>query len=321
MDVDPIAVTGAGGFIGEALCRRLAADGDAVLGVDIDESRRGRVEATGARFVAADIADRDSIAAALQGCAGVVHTAAIVSEWGPMADFIRVNTAGTRNVLDAIPDMARAVVLASVAVWGYDFRADVAEDTPPRPCGIPYIDTKGATQTLALLRGATVVRPGDVYGPGSVPWVVRPLATMKARQFRLPGTGGGLITPVYIDDLVDCVVRALRTPAAAGRAYTCWDGNAVTAYDFFSHHARWLGREHPDTIPAALAVAAGFVSEQIARVTGKPPLVSRDSLRFISRRAVYPNARARDELGWSPAVSLADGMARTEAWARAERLV
>ena len=319
--VDPIAVTGAGGFIGEAVCRRLVADGERVVGIDVAESAAARVTATGARFARADIADAASIAAALDGCAGVIHSAAIVSDWGSMAEFVRVNTRGTVNVLDALPARARAVVLASVAVWGYEFGADLAEQTPPKPCGNPYIDTKGATETLALLRGATVVRPGDVYGPGSVPWVLRPLETMKRGLFRLPGDGSGLMTPVYIDDLVDCIVRAYRTPSAAGRAYTCWDGHAVTARDFFSHHARWIGRERVDTIPAPLAVAGGLVQELIARVTGRPPLLSRSAITFISRRAVYPNTRAREELGWEPAVALEEGMARTEAWARAAGLV
>ena len=319
--VDPIAVTGAGGFIGEAVCRRLAADGETVVGIDVAEQARSRVEAAGARFVRADIADASATAVALQGCAGVVHAAAIVSDWGSMSDFIQVNTAGTRNVLDALPARARAVVLASVAVWGYEFSRDLSEDTPPKPCGIPYIDTKGATETLARLRGATVVRPGDVYGPGSVPWVVRPLETMKRGLFRLPGRGEGIMTPIHIDDLVDCVVRAYRTPAAAGRAYTCWDGEPVTAYEFFSHHARWLGREHPGTIPAPLAVGAALVQEAIARATGRPPLLSRSAITFVSRRAAYPNARAREDLDWRPDVPLAEGMARTQEWARAAGLL
>lgn len=291
---DAVGVTGARGFIGGAVCARLRADGRRVVEIDLPE---------------VDVADAAAVRRALDGCAGVVHTAAIVEEGGRMADYVRVNTQGTRNVLDAIGD-ARAVVLSSVAVWGYDFRTDVDEGSPPRACGNPYIDTKGATETLALLRDATVVRPGDVIGPGSKPWIVRPVEAMQRGAFVLPGKGEGLMTPVYVDDLVDAIVRALDSPAAAGRAYTVWNGEPVTARDFFAHHARWVGKPLR-TLPRPLAALGALVT----------PGVSPDALRFISRRAVFPNARAREELGWAPRVPFAEGMARSEAWLRSSGLL
>ena len=283
-----VAVTGAGGFIGGAVCRRLAADGDEPIGIDLAGADRR-----------ADVADPASTVAALAGADAVVHAAAIVSERGRMADFVRVNVRGTRNVLDAAAGRP-VVAIASVAGWGYEFSRPLAEDSPPRPCGIPYIDTKGATETLALRRGATVIRPGDVYGPGSVPWVVRPLEMMRAGRFFLPAPGDGLVTPVFVDDLVDAIVRALREPRAAGRAYTVWDGEAVTAREFFGFHARSLGQDRVRVLPAPLLRLA-------ARAVGAGPA----AVTFMQRRATFPNARAREELGWEPRVGLAEGMART----------
>src|SRR6188474_3329365 len=95
-----VAVTGAGGFIGAAVCRRLVDDGVEVVGLDLPPAAE-RVRATGARFVACDVTDATAVAQALRGVPHVVHTAAIVSDWGPMADFVRVNVDGTRHVLDA----------------------------------------------------------------------------------------------------------------------------------------------------------------------------------------------------------------------------
>jgi nucleoside-diphosphate-sugar epimerase len=281
-------VTGAAGFIGAAVCRRLAADGDEPIGVDLAGADRR-----------ADVADAASTVAALAGADAVVHAAAIVSERGRMEDFVRVNTRGTRNVLDAAGDR-RTVVLASVAGWGYEFAHDLAEDAPPRPCGIPYIDTKGATEVLALRRGATVIRPGDVYGPGSQPWVVRPLEMMRAGRFFLPAPGDGIVTPVFVHDLVDAIVRALREPKAAGRAYTVWDGVPVTAREFFRFHARSLGHDDVRLLPAPLLRLA-------ARAAGAGPA----AVTFVQRRATFPNTRAREELGWEPRMSLERGMALT----------
>jgi nucleoside-diphosphate-sugar epimerase len=291
--VATIAVTGASGFIGAAVCSRLRADGDVPIAVDISGEPDRR----------ADVADPSSTVAALAGADAVVHAAAIVSERGRMADFVRVNTRGTRNVLDAAGPR-RAVVIASVAGWGYEFTRDLDEDSPPRPCGIPYVDTKGATETLALRRGATVIRPGDVYGPRSTPWVVRPLEMMRAGRFFLPHPGDGVMTPVYVDDLVDAVIRALDAPR--GRAYTVWDGQPVTA----RHYFETLKGAPVRTLPAPLLRAA-------SRAMGMGPA----AVTFVTRRAAYPNDRARQELGWRLETSFDEGMARTREWARAAGLL
>ena len=290
-----VAVTGASGFIGAALTNRLRADGDEVVGIDV----------TGNPDRRADVSDPSATVAALGGADAIVHAAAIVAERGRMEDFVRVNVRGTRNVLDAAGPR-RTVVIASVAGWGYEFRRDLDEDAPPRPCGLPYVDTKGATETLALRRGATVIRPGDVYGPGSTPWVVRPLEMIRAGRFYLPSPGDGVMTLVYIDDLVDAIVRALREPRAAGRAYTVWDGEPVPAREYFER----LGGRPVRTLPAPVLRAA-------ARAMGVGPA----AVTFVTRRAAYPNERARAELGWRPSTTLDQGMARTREWARATGLL
>ena len=290
-----VAVTGASGFIGAALTNRLRADGDEVVGIDV----------TGNPDRRADVSDPSATVAALGGADAIVHAAAIVAERGRMEDFVRVNVRGTRNVLDAAGPR-RTVVIASVAGWGYEFRRELREDAPPRPCGLPYVDTKGATETLALRRGATVIRPGDVYGPGSIPWVIRPLEMIRAGRFYLPSPGDGIMTLAYIDDLVDAIVRALREPRAAGRAYTVWDGEPVLAREYFER----LGGRPVRTLPAPVLRAA-------ARAMGVGPA----AVTFVTRRAAYPNERARAELGWRPSTTLDEGMARTREWARTTGLL
>lgn len=300
-------MTGAKGFIGAATCARLRADGHDVVEIDLPD---------------VDVTDSAALERVLSGCDLAVHTVALLPDRGGMDDHVRVNVGGTLNVLDAAErqGVARVLHVSSVAVWGYEFDRDLDEDSPPRPCGNPYIDTKGTSELLARRRGATVVRPGDVYGPRSEPWVIRPINAINAGMLVLPDGGRGLITPVYIDDLIDCFVRALTADAAAGQVFTCWDGQAITARDFFAYHAAWTGRT-VRTAPAPLVKLGAAGGVVAARAAGRQPDVSPASLQFISRKAVYPNDRAREVLGWEPRTSLDEGMRRAEEWARGESLL
>src|SRR3954454_15647341 len=217
------AVTGAGGFIGHAICGRLTAEGAEVLGLDLNPGAAERVRAAGAHFVEADVADGEALGAALDRADLVVHTAAHVREWGSMEEFIRVNVAGTANVLDATAKAGaeRIVHLSSVVVYGYESPIEQGESAFRRVHGIPYIDTKSASDRLACRRGAVVIRPGDVYGPASLPWALRPLELAKGGLLVVPGKGDGIMLPAYIDDLVEGVVCGLRR-GEPGEAYAVW---------------------------------------------------------------------------------------------------
>jgi nucleoside-diphosphate-sugar epimerase len=232
------AVTGAGGFIGGAVCRRLVAEGARVVGVEVDERTAARVEDAGAELALADVTDRGALQRALDGAELVVHTAAYVRDWGTMEEFVRVNVGGTANVLDAAEScgVERVVHISSVSVYGYHHQGELDEDASHRTYGIPYIDTKSASDALALRRGAVVIRPGDVYGPRSAPWTLRPLELAKAGRLAVPGRGDGIMLPVYIDDLVEAVALGLRR-GEPGRAYAAWDGEPVTFGEYFDRIA------------------------------------------------------------------------------------
>ena len=304
-----VAVTGAAGFIGRAMCRRLAAEGHDVIGIDLDPGAAARVTETGAQFRRADVSDRGAVRGALDGAGLVVHTAALLPGSGGMSDSVRVNVGGTENVCIAARDasVGRVVHVSSVAAWGYDFKTDITEDEPlATRSSHPYIATKAASELVARKHGATIVKPGDVYGPESQPWAVIPFELIKGGRAALPMKGRGILTLVYVDDLVDCIYRALTLPGGERGVFTAWDGRPVSAKDFFDFYARMLGKSGVRTAPRA-------VLRPLMRLT---PGVNPDDLIFLMRRAVYPNARAREVLGWEPRVTLEEGMVRTEDWLR-----
>ena len=316
-----VAVTGAGGFIGGALCRRLASAGAQVIGIDASADAAERIRGAGAVPVTADVTDGGTMRDALAEAELLVHAAAIVGDSGAMSDHVRVNVGGTATVLEAAraAGVKRALHLSSVVVYGYDDPSHQDESAHLRSCGVPYIDTKSASDRLARHRGAIVVRPGDVYGPGSI-WVRRPMELAKAGQLVVPGRGEGIMLPVYLDDLVAAILLALER-GHPGEAYTAWkDDERVTFEEYLNRFAALAGKRPARRLPRPLIRAAGLAAEAAAALSGQPPQLTRHSGILIDRRGTVSAAKLR-ELGWVPEVSLDEGMRRTEGWLRAEGLL
>ena len=304
-----LTVTGAGGFIGSAVCARASAAGARVIGLEMDGAGVERARAAGAsEVIEGNVTDGSSVQAAVSDADLVVHTAANVREWGPMSEFIEVNVAGTAKVLEAAPDEAKVVHLSSVVVYGYDSPETLDETAALRSVGIPYVDTKAASDRLARERGAVVIRPGDVYGPGSLPWVVRPLDLMRKRLLAVPRESWML--PVFVDDLVEAILLGLES-GAPGEAYTAWSGDRITFAEYFDRLAEAAGLKPPSRLPAPTLWLLGALAEGGARLTRTPPAIGRFGATFVSRSGAASNRKLREDLGWEPRVGIEEGIARS----------
>jgi nucleoside-diphosphate-sugar epimerase len=313
-----VFVTGALGFIGRALCDRYRALGADVRGVDVRaDPERG--------VVAGDVSRPGPWQDHADGAGLVIHTAAIVSMRGGAERFWRVNVTGTRNVLDAAGrgGAQRFVHLSSVVVFGFDFPDRVDERHPVRPNGVPYVDTKVASEQVVLQAHAagelacTVVRPGDVYGPGSRPWTVVPVRELRARRLLLPAMGRGVFSPAYIDNLVEGIVRAAGAEQGPGQVFTLTDGSGVETRDFFGRYARMLGGRRVPVAPTRVATALARAVSLMAPKSEVTPAAA----SYLARTGTYSIDKARSLLGYEPAVGLDEGMERCEAWLRAEGLL
>ncbi len=315
-------VTGAGGFIGGAVSRRLAAAGTAVRGVEVSPQAADRVARNGAEPVTADVTDRDAMRSVLEGADVLVHTAAIVSDAGSMEDHVRVNVGGTAATLGAAADagVGRSLHLSSVVVYGFRDPDTQDESAPLRTYGVPYIDTKSASDRLARRRGAVVVRPGDVYGPGSIPWSVRPLELAQSGQLAVPAGGDRQMLAVYIDDLVSAITSALAD-GEAGEAYTAWnDSEHLTFEQHFNAFAEMCGGKPARRLPRPAIKAVGLAGEAYSRLSGRPAPMTRHSVELIDRHGSVSAAKLR-AIGWRPEVGHAEGIRRTEEWLRSEGLL
>src|SRR3954471_2377462 len=317
-----IVVTGGGGFLGNAFVvalRRRFPDAE-IVPLDVRPGPGVRV---------ADILDRAALDALLPGTDLLVHTAAVVEESGAVDVMWRVNVGGTSAVLDAAEASGVAAVLhlSSIVVHGPTFPDGVDETGPVRMSGNPYTDTKVAAEHQALLAAArglpvAIVRPGDVYGPGSSPWTMRPIAPLMAGSFRLIDGGRGVLSPVFVDDLVDGALSLLDPeadvprlrPAARGQVFHVTGGSGVPAAEFFGHYARMTGTRMRSVPSVLLRVLA--------------PLLERLPLAFSPRigeyllhPGTYSIEKIRRTTGWQPRVGLQEGMDRTERWLRERAIV
>lgn len=311
-------VTGANGFIGRAFAHRLRERGDTVRGVDLRADPDAGV-------VAGDVTDPATWQHLVEPGATIVHTAALVSNLPSLAEAWRVNTLGTRRVLDAAVTRgaARVVYLSSVRAFSdLGFPDGVTEAHPLRPDGNPYVDTRIAAEQVALQAHAagevdvTVVRPGDVYGPGSRPWTLLPVEMIKANRFLLPAMGRGIFSPVHADDLVSGLVLAADRAEAAGQVFTLSGGVGVETRVFFGHYYRMLGRRGPVVMPTAAALALATAAAGLNRVRGADDETNPTAVRYLCRTGTYSIEKARAVLGYEPVVDLDEGMRRTEAWLR-----
>jgi nucleoside-diphosphate-sugar epimerase len=318
-----VFLTGGRGFIARALAQRYRADGAEVAGVDlVADPEHG--------IVAGDVTAPGAWQEHMAGSDLVIHTAAVVSNAVDLDTCWRVNVLGTRTAIAAAAQagVGRVVHISSIRAFsdlGYPDGVD--EQHPVRTDGNAYVDTKVASEQVALQAHAagevpcTVIRPGDVYGPGSRPWTLLPLEIIKANRFLLPAMGRGVFSPVYIDNLVDGLRLAAEQPQAAGQVFTLSDGIGVSCREFFSHYFRMLGKRGPVCLPTPLAVGLASGAGAVERLRGRQSEINATSMRYFARRGTYSIAKARRLLGYEPTVSLDEGMRRTEVWLRERGLL
>jgi nucleoside-diphosphate-sugar epimerase len=216
----------------------------------------------------------------------------------------------------------RFVLVSSQAAAGPAPSPDrpLTEDDPPQPFEA-YGRSKLEAETVVREHPAgvpwTIVRPSAVYGPGDVDFLA--LFRQAARGLGVyPGRRDARLSIVYVDDLVDALVRAGTAPAGAGRTYFA-ETEAVTWRDVYRAVARAARnplRVEVDVPRWALAVA-GRAGDVAWRLTGSPMLVNSQKIALGAPQWwLCDGTRARDELGFVSRVSLSDGVTRTLAWYR-----
>jgi nucleoside-diphosphate-sugar epimerase len=316
-----VLITGANGFIGNMLLAHYQAQGIPVVGVDLSGN--------GEDIFQGDIGQPETISQLLQDCDVVVHTAALVSNSIADADMWRVNVLATRNLIAAAEKhkVRRFVQISSIVAYGNSAEGELNEEQPVHADGGSYVLTKLASEHAVLAATANspmelvIIRPGDVYGPGSRPWVILPIEAINKGQFMLPAKGQGFFRPIFISDLIRGIALAVSTKEAAGEIFNLSCEGYMTTAEFFSHHYQWMNKRGPLKVSTGLAMFAASVATKLAQMTGGVNEASIATIAQLCTKSWFSIAKAERVLGWKPEVSFEDGMQQSKQWAQAQGLI
>ncbi len=305
-----IFLTGASGYIGQALSRRLAAAGHELRALVRPTSEVAPLERLGVALFSGDVTDRYSMREGMSGADWVVHAAAELDFEAPQERMRRINVEGSDNVASLAWKLGvgRLLAISSIAAFGGsppDGSPATEESPPALPLPTAYSATKrAADEAIAgwAERGlrANTVYPSLVYGPPGKKQGFNALLRMVIKG-RMPAVIGGdrMLTMVHIDDLIDGIVRVIER-AEPGAGYIL-AGQAVELGELVEQTARLAGGRPPRLhLSIGTAALLMLVARPYYKLRGYRPPLSAARLASLKRHWNFDDSKARHELGWRP---------------------
>ena len=321
-------VTGATGFLGKALARRLKTRGDEVTVLGRNPAILAELEREGLRPLRGDLADAAVVQTACQGQELVFHAGALSSAWGPAEAFYRANVLGTRNVIAGCEagGVRRLVHVSTPSIYfRFESRLAVAENSPlPAKTANEYARTKLLAEgeiDRACARGLPVItiRPRAIFGEGDNAILPRLISRLQSGRLRIIGDGLNITDLTYVENVVDALLLCAEAPdALLGRKYNITNGEPQLLWGLIEQLCAALGYQYPRrriSYPAAMALAA--VLEAVCRrLPGQPePLLTRYMVGVLAKSTTLDISAARRDLGYRPRVSVQAGFERfLHAW-------
>ena len=305
-------VTGASGFVGSAVARRLAADGHEIRVLMRPTSDRRNLAGLEADIVEGDLAQPDSLKAAVAGCDAVFHVAADYRIWVPDggASMYRANVDGTRELIRAAcaAGVGRIVYTSSVAVLGASRGAGIADETTVATEAAMvshYKKSKFLAEQVAmqLVRDedapVVIVNPSAPFGPRDIKPTPTGRIVLDAAKGRMPAYLDTGLNAVHVEDVADGHLLAFEK-GEIGERYIL-GGDNMTLREIIQTVTDSVGRTGPWLrLPRAPLYPVAWAAEMVARVTGREPVVTIDALRMAAKHMYYSSDKAREKLGYAP---------------------
>jgi 2-alkyl-3-oxoalkanoate reductase len=319
-----LLVTGASGFLGRAVVRAAAAAGHQVIAMVRPAASLGGLDwPAGVELLRGDLRQRGAWCADLNEVEAVIHLAAAVE--GDLATQFAGTVAATETLLEHLPETIRRFVhVSTFSIYDYGavpIGGTLTERTPiePKPeARDAYTITKLVQERLVTEfcgeRGVhlVVLRPGAIYGPGKL-WDYG--SAMKLGRFDLLFAPLARLKLTFVDNCAEAIVKAVDAPVPAGSIFNLVDDDPPT-HARFHRTSRRLGAETGRAVyvPWLLVATTGLAVALLNRLAFKDRARLPAFLAYRRQRASwkpmrYANAAAKEGLGWTPRVSLEDGLA------------
>jgi UDP-glucose 4-epimerase len=309
-----VLVTGAAGFIGRRLCRRLQDSGRAVHAL-LRQPAAGPWSAVfpvqlGVDPIPAEIFYKHQVDTVLH-LAGKAH--ALAERPGEGAEYQQINVDGTRMLLDAAmaAGVQRFVYFSSVKALAEPGEHCVDEDWRPAPATDIYGRSKYEAEQLVLAAGRAsgmhvcCLRPALVYGAGVKGNLLRMMQAIDAGSFPPVPDTGNRRSLVHVEDLIQAAMLAAENPAANGKTYIVTDGRDYTTREMYVMMAAALGRKVPGwTVPAWILRGVGHIGDLIGRVRGRRFTVDSEAVARLLGSACFSSKKITQQLGYMPAWDL-----------------
>jgi nucleoside-diphosphate-sugar epimerase len=330
-----VLITGATGFLGGALARRLQAEGWQVLATGRNAEAGAALEQAGMAFTQCDLAqDFTSVTHLVEQCSHVVHCAALSSPWGRRRAFQQANVVATENVLRACraAQVTRLVAISSPSVtFAYEAQRALQENAPwPEPAANGYIATKRLAELAVLAAAAAglpavVLRPKAMIGPGDTTLIPRVLKVATRGRFPLFGQEDVPLDLTWIGDAVEAVKLSLHAgPVVHGRVYHITSGQPLSRRLVLETLFQACGlKVDLRPLPIKFALGLGSALEAISRLATlgnwEPPL-TKYSVGALGFGQTLDISAAQKDLGYAPRTDLlAKLRACGEAWRAAQQ--
>ncbi len=320
-----ILITGAGGFLGSVIAKKLALDPRYEL-YSFSRSTYPKLLGLGLKEFIGDLKNKQDVDHALKDMDAVIHTASMVGMWGRYEDFYATNVIGTKNIISAMKEykIKKLIYTSTPSVaFDRDSLCGVDESTPiPKSYLTSYAKTKAIAESLVLAANSDelssiALRPHLIFGPGDLNLVPRVIKAQTKGRLKIIGDGKNLVDVTYVDNAADAHILALEklesTHPCAGKAYFLGQG-PIKLWDFTNEILKRSGLP-PVTkkmsIPTAFAI--GFVIESLLklfRIYNVHPPMTRFVALQLGKSHYFSHHNLEHDLGFTPQISIEEGLNR-----------
>jgi len=322
-------VTGATGFVGDNLVKKLVARGDSVRCLVRKNSNVASLKQQGVELAQGDVRDYDSIMKAVHGMDHVYHSAAAVGIGTfPRSEYYAINGDGTRNVVKASEEAGvEALVYVSTQSVTFDFteRINASEDNPSYPSRYkdPYSESKAIGEKEVIDAGrsgrlrTSAIRPTFIWGPGDRLMLPTIAKMAKQKQLFLINRGQAEISPSHVDNVSDAIMLAALKEDVSGESFLIADDRNLTVGEFTRNMVEAAALPAPTkSIPYGLAFSLAAVVEKLHELPfiKKAPSMTRYGVAIMGLNFTFSCEKARQMLGYRPTVSIDEGMRGLSDW-------